>query len=119
VVSPPPRLGRTWYSNPDIPKLRQAFYNESADPNWINNWLSAQQPFSGLARSLGQASARELTDSAGLDMPYAVFQSDHGPIGCMMTDKRPMPPPGETVRVQGTVAIFIDKTMYLSHCTFG
>jgi hypothetical protein len=52
-------------------------------------------------------------------MPYAVFQSDQGPIACMMTGKRPMPPPGEAVHLQGTVAIFIDKTMYLSHCSFG
>lgn len=117
VAAPP--VSRDVYSNPDIPNLREAFYNESTDHNWINNWLAARQPFSGTARSLGQASARDLTDSAGLDMPYAVFQSDHGPIGCMMTDKRPMPPSGATIHVQGTVAIFIDKTMYLSHCSFG
>ena len=107
------------YSNPDIPKLRQAFYSDSADHNWISKWLSARQPFSGIARSLGSASARDLTDSDGLDMPYAVFQSDQGPIACMMADKQPMPPPGETVHVRGTVAIFIDQTLYLSHCSFG
>lgn len=107
------------YSNPDIPKLRQAFYADLAGRNWITKWLSAQQPFSGIARSQGPASARDLIDSNGFDMPYAVFQSDQGPIACMMTDKRPMPPPGETVHVRGSVAIFIDQTMYLSHCSFG
>jgi hypothetical protein len=64
------------YSNPDIPKLRQAFYDDSVDYNWISKWLSAQQPFRGIARSLGPASARDLTDNDGLDIPYAVFQSD-------------------------------------------
>jgi hypothetical protein len=107
------------YSNVDIPELRQAFYNDAADPNWISRWLAAQRPFSGTARSLGQASAHDLTDSDGSDLPYAVFQSDQGSIACMMKDKRRMPPPGEAVHVQGTVAIFIDQTMYLSHCSFG
>jgi hypothetical protein len=107
------------YSNADIPKLRQAYYDDSVDPDWIANWLAAQRPFSGTARSLGQASARDLTDSNGVDMPYAVFQSDQGPIACMMRNKRPMPPLGEAVHLHGTVAIFIDTTMYLSRCSFG
>lgn len=107
------------YSNPDIPKLRQSFYSESTDRDWIADWLSAQRSFSGTARSSGQASARELVGSDGFNLPYAVFQSEHGPIACMMTDKRPMPPQGDTVHVQGAVSIFIDQTMYLSHCSFG
>jgi hypothetical protein len=106
------------YSNGDIPMLRRAFYQDSGDRDWITRWLTAAQPFSGVARSLGQASARDLTDSDGFEMPYAVFQSAQGPIACMMTNKRSMPPPGEAVHVQGTVAIFIDKTMYLAHCSF-
>ena len=119
AVAPVAPVAPDTYSNPDIPRLRKAFYDDSADPNWISNWLSAQQPFMGIARSLGPASARDLTDSNGLDMPYAVFQSDQGPIACMMAGKQPMPPPGETVHVRGAVAIFIDQTMYLSHCSFG
>ena len=107
------------YSNADIPKLRQAFYDQSTDRNWIAKWLSAQRPFSGVARSLGQSSARDLTDIEGSAMPYAVFQSDQGPIACMMGARRPLPPSGEDVHVEGTVAIFIDKTMYLSNCSFG
>lgn len=111
--------GRATYSNLDIPKLRQAFYSQSADRNWIDTWLSAQRPFSGMARSLGQSSARDLTGSEGSAMSYAVFQSDQGPIACMMGNNRPLPPPGDDVHVEGTVAIFIDNTMYLSNCVFG
>lgn len=106
------------YSNGDIAGLRRAFYNDSADPNWIANWLAAREPFSGLARSMGQASARELTDSDGSELRYAVFQSDQGSIACMMKNERPMPAPGAVVHLRGTVAIFIDETMYLSGCSF-
>ena len=114
-----PPVGRATYSNADIPGLRRAFYNQSADRDWIANWLSARRLFFGTARSLGQSSARNLTASDGSPMPYAVFQSDQGPIACMMGNKRPMPAVGEDVHVKGTIAIFIDKTMYLSKCLFG
>jgi hypothetical protein len=107
------------YSNADIPVLREAFFSDADDRNWITKWLAAQRRFSGTARSLGQASSRDMTAADGSELPYAVFESDQGPIACMMTDRRHMPPPGEAVHVQGTVAIFIDKTMYLSRCTFG
>jgi hypothetical protein len=111
--------GSKTFSNTDIPGLRKAFYADSADRNWITTWLAARHVFSGTARSLGQAGARDLTASDGSEMPYAVFQSDQGPIACMMIDRQAVPPPGEAVRLQGTVAIFIDRTMYLSHCSFG
>lgn len=107
------------YSNADIPTLRQAFFRDADDRNWITKWLAAQRGFSGTARSMGQASSRDMTAADGSAMPYAVFESDQGPIACMMTDRRHLPPPGEAVHVHGTVAIFIDKTMYLSRCSFG
>ena len=107
------------YSNADLPELRRAFYNQSNDPNWITKWLAARRPFSGTARSLGQFSARELADSNGSAMPYAVFQSSRGQIACMMKDKRSMPPLGEAVHLGGNVALFIGNTMYLSNCIFG
>jgi hypothetical protein len=106
------------YSNADIPKLRQAFFDDSIHRDWIARWLAAKRPFFGVGRSLGHASARDLTDTNGGDMPYAVFQSKEGPIACMMTAKRRMPPRGKAVHIRGTVAIFIDKTLYLSHCSF-
>jgi len=48
-----PSVARTTYSNPDVPKLRRAFYSQSTDPDWITKWLAARPPFSGTAQSLG------------------------------------------------------------------
>ena len=106
------------YSNADIARLRRAFYNDSTDPNWIAKWLAAREPFSGVAQSMGQASARQLTDSDGSQLRYAVFQSDQGSIACMTKDAQSMPTSGAVVHLRGTVAIFIDETMYLSGCSF-
>lgn len=106
------------YSNEDIGRLRRAFYDDSADPNWIANWLAAQEAFSGVARSLGQAGVGDLTDADGSDIRYPVFQADQGPIACMTAHQQPLPAPGALVRLRGTVAIFIDETMYLSDCSF-
>lgn len=106
------------YSNADIPRLRQAFYKDSTDPNWISAWLSAARPFNGTARSLGTEGMHELPEAGDPAVPYAIFQSKEGPIGCVMTDSRPMRPPGTEVHLHGTVSIFVGRTMYLSHCSF-
>jgi hypothetical protein len=107
------------YSNADIPKLRQSFYDDSRDRNWIASWLATQRPFAGIARSPGNAGLRELSLDDATSMPYAIFQTDQGPIACMMAAKVPLRPPGAPVNLRGTVSIFIDRTMYLSHCSFG
>ncbi|MFO1028341.1 MAG: hypothetical protein U1E70_24460 [Acetobacteraceae bacterium] len=107
------------YSNGDIPELRRTFFDQSADPNWIDRWLQARRPFSGTAQSLGQAGARSLTESDGSARSYAVFQSRQGPIACITAERRALPPSGEAVHLQGHVALFIGSTMYLSNCMVG
>jgi hypothetical protein len=106
------------YSNADIPDLRAAYFAQSSDDDWIKDWLTVQRKFTGTARSLGSAGVQTLSDASGDDMHVMRFETDHGPIACMMTDSMPSFAKDSEIRIQGTVSIFIDQTMYLAHCSF-
>jgi len=106
------------YTNADIPALRSAYFAQTSDSNWIADWLMAQKRFTGTARSLGPSGRQTVHDDSGTDLNFMLFQADQGPIACMVPDRMPAFPEGETVRIQGIISIFSDKTMYLVRCRF-
>jgi hypothetical protein len=106
------------YTNADIPALRDAYFAQAADSDWIIDWLKAQKHFTGTARSLGPSGERTVPDDNGDKLRFMLFEADQGPIACMVPDKAPVFPEGETVNIRGIISIFIDKTMYLVRCTF-
>ena len=107
------------YTNADIPALREAYFAEASDKDWISHWLMVPKRFVGTVRSLGEAGISTLSDSDGANVHMISFASDHGPIACMLPGAVPDIAKGSDVRVQGLVSVFIDQTMYLGHCSFG
>ncbi|WP_428484778.1 hypothetical protein [Rhodopila sp.] len=106
------------YTNDDIPALRAAYFAESSDRDWVSNWLMAEKTFTGTARSLGLPGMQTLSGISGDDVHLMRFDTDHGPIACMIPSNVPAISKGSEVRIQGIVSIFIDQTMYLAHCSF-
>jgi hypothetical protein len=104
------------YTNADIPALRSAYFAQSSDSNWIVDWLMAEKRFTGTARSLGRE--RTVHDDSGGELHLMLFEADQGPITCVVPDKMPAFPGGETITIQGIISVFIDKTLYLVRCTF-
>lgn len=107
------------YTNNDIPRLRASYFALSSDHDWIKDWLMAEKKFDGTARSEGEAGVQTLSDLNGDTLHVMRFDSQQGPIACMIQDIVPPIPQGSDVRIAGTVSIFIDQTMYLTHCSFG
>lgn len=107
------------FTNGDIPALRAAYFAESSDRDWVNDWLTAEKRFSGTARSIGAEGMQTLSGVEGQDLHIMQFAAEQGPIACIVPDKTAAIAKGADVRIHGIVSIFIDKTMYLAHCSFG
>jgi len=106
------------YSNDDIPGLRALYLAHSSDSRWIKDWLLSEKTFLGTGRAQGAAATYDLPDAGGRNLQVDQFDSSQGPIACVMADGVPTIAQGADVRIRGIVTFFIDRTMYLTGCSF-